>query len=298
MTPDDNVTAAASSRADCFRVLEPLRRYKKSIGLVWFLFTLTGLLVGAFAEPRYDASVTMVAADRRSVAPGAGQLGSLASLAGFSIGASSIQEPIAVLKSRRLAREFIQQNSLLPVLFSEEWDQAANDWRRSLRAEERPTLEDGVTRFVNNVRSIGEDRRTGVVTLTISWRDASVAADWANQYVSLLNSTMKNSATADLKANVEFLKSELTRSELVSLQQSIGRVLDTELQKLTVASGANEYALKVVDSASIATHPASPKKSLLLLLFGFFGLIFALGQAFARDHFLFSTHDVQSSRIG
>ena len=272
----------SSVKAEIEALIRFVTHFKWSMFSVWLLCVSMGLAVAFLSEPRYESAVTLVAADKRSVSPGVGQLGGLASLAGLSIGASNIQEPIAFLKSRRLARLFITRNELLPVLFAEDWDSQRKAWRADLEPDRRPTVEDGVDLFVNDIRAVTEDRRTGVVTLTINWRDAPLAAQWADQYVALLNSTMQRAALNDLEVSIRFLKQQLSGEEIVSLQQSIGRVLETELQKLTVARGTNEYALKVIDNSSVPQLPVSPNKALLLLLFGFLGLVGAILQAVIR----------------
>ena len=70
------------------------------------------------------------------------QFGGLAALAGVDLGSGGGRkdESIATLSSLGFARDFIVAENLLPVLFADKWDAAANRWRDPSQV---PTLEAG-----------------------------------------------------------------------------------------------------------------------------------------------------------
>ncbi|MEI2420246.1 hypothetical protein V6O07_08225, partial [Arthrospira platensis SPKY2] len=87
--------------------------------------------------------------------------------------------------------------------------------------------------------------------MIVEWTDADTAAAWATALVRRLNASLRNQAIQESETNIEFLRSELSQTNLVTLQQSIGRLLDSELQKLMLARGNEEFAVKVLDPAHV-----------------------------------------------
>jgi uncharacterized protein involved in exopolysaccharide biosynthesis len=52
----------------------------------------------------------------------------------------------------------------------------------------------------------------------------------------------------------------------VTLQQSIGRLLESELQKLMLARGNEEFAFRVIDAASPPKERVRPKRALIAVV--------------------------------
>jgi hypothetical protein len=133
--------------------------------------------------------------------------------------------------------EFITEQNLMRVLLK--------DFDSSDGA---PDVRDAV-RIFEKVRSISEDKKTGLTTLSVRWSDPKTAADWANLMVQRLNSRLRSQALAESQRNVDFLQKEIAATSVVSLQQSMGRVLEGEMQKLMLARGNEQFAFKVIDPA-------------------------------------------------
>jgi uncharacterized protein involved in exopolysaccharide biosynthesis len=247
----------------------------------WLLLSITVLTVGlaslyAFtATSWYRAEVLLKLAERRSpqdLSSQLGSLGGLASLAGISVGSDRGAEPIAVLTSREFTGDFIRDQNLLPILFARKWDASANRWKASLGVDQ-PDIRDGIRYFDKSIRTVVVDRKTELIKMTIDWKDAATAAAWANLLVDRANERMRERALTEAQNNVGYLKQELATSNLVILQQSIGRVLETELQKLMLANVNKEYAFKIIDHAQVPKWRTSPRR--LLIVSG--GFIVGLG---------------------
>lgn len=218
------------------------------------------------------------AADLASPPGSLGGLGGLASLAGITVGGST-SEPLAVLESRDLAREFIEQQNLVPVFFARQWDAQFARWTLT----DPKDVRDGVKYFIDKVRTVKEDKKTGLVTLTIEWTDAKTAADWANLYVDRANERIRARALREAQANVSFLEHELTTTSLVTLRESIVRLLDTELQKLMLARENKEFAFRVIDRAEVPKWRVWPKRVLTVALATLFGGVLSIYLVFLRD---------------
>lgn len=207
----------------------------------------------SFLVPReYAATVTLLPAksERPSGLDGvAGQFGGLASLAGIDIGSDSDRsEAIALLRSRSLAVAFIEQNDLIPVLFPGKWDVESKQWK-SRRSGDVPTLGDAYRRFDRKVRSVSEDRRSGIVTLTIMWRDPNLAAEWANELAARVNREMRDRAIGEATGSLEYLNRELEKTQVVELRQPIYRLIEHRLRTVMLANVRDQYAFRIIDPA-------------------------------------------------
>lgn len=231
---------------------------------VTFVFAACGVVYAFLAPQWYRADVVMVAADQKSMSSALGQLGGLASLAGVSLPSGSNTEPLAVLRSQGFARGFIENRELTRDIL-EGFGELSSD----------KDVRDAVKLFETKVRSVVEEKKAGTVTLSVIWRDPVVAADWANSMVRMLNERQRDKALQEAERNVVYLQKEIANSNVISLQQSLGRVLEAEMQKLLLARGNDEFAYKVIDPAVAPKERFSPRRSVIVALSFLAGLIFS-----------------------
>lgn len=239
-------------------------RGKWLIIAVTALFALAAVGYALQATEWYRAEVLLVPAEERST-PSLGGLGGLAALAGVSIGGSGGAEAIAVAKSREFARAFIADFQLLPVLFPEEWDVQNGRWRGDDPGK-WPDMRDAVKFFHQDVLRVSDDANTGLVTLAIEWTDPELASEWASELVRRLNAKVRERALLEAETNVAYLQAELAQTNVITLQQSIGRLLENELQKLMLARGNEEFAYRVIDSAYPPKERVRPRRALIAIL--------------------------------
>jgi len=235
---------------------------------------LVGVAYALLATEWFRSEVVMVSADRKSAPASLGQLGGLASLAGINLGSAGSPEPVAVLKSKEFAEAFIVDMGLVPILLKAEID-----------AGVEPDVRKAVKIFDEEVRSVTEDKKTGTVILSMQWTDPSVAADWANAYVVKLNERLRGQALTEAQRNVAFLQREIASTEVVQLRQSLGTVLESEMQKLLLARGSESFVFKVVDRATPPLRRSAPNRPVVVLIAVFFGIFSSLAYIFARRVF-------------
>jgi len=255
--------AAAQTDLYLFQFAAELWRRKLLIVGITFAFAISSALIVLVMPSWYRAEVLLAPADEKTSLGLSGQLGGLASLAGISVGGGD-SESVAVLSSRGLIRDFIEKRNLLPVLFADEWNSETHAWK-SPDPDDQPDLRDAVRLFDRKVRVVSEDRRTRLVKLSIEWTDPGLAAEWADSLADELNDHMRLQALAEAEANVEYLQGELSATTAVALQQSISRLLETEMQKLMLAKGNKDFAFRVVDRAEIPKRRSRPNRPLFVL---------------------------------
>jgi uncharacterized protein involved in exopolysaccharide biosynthesis len=240
-------------------------------------FTLSVLL------PRqYEATVVVIPVSGDGGGGGmsalgglASQFGGLAALAGISLGdRGDKSENLAVLRSNELVREFITQERLLPLLSTPSW---ARWFGQHTTAAETPsiTLWKASREFTRSVLRIDEEKRTGLVRVTMRSSSPQLAADWANDFVSLANSILRERQLGASSRHIEYLTTESKRTDLVAVKAAIDALLESEMKKIMLARGNDEYAFRVVDRAVKPELPVFPIRRVWTML----GALFGLGSA-------------------
>lgn len=211
------------------------------------------------------------------------QFGGLASLAGLAPGGETTKraESLAVLESEALTEKYIQQNDLLPVLFHDSWDARNRRWTET-DPRHVPTLWKGNEYFKDKVRSIVTDSKTGLVTLTITWKDPHVAANWANGLVALTNDYLRKKAIEESERNIAYLNAQANKTDVVAVKQAIYTILQTEINKEMLARGSDEYAFKILDPAVAPEKPSNPTLAFMVAIAVFGSLALSVLIAFIR----------------
>lgn len=256
------------------------------------VFGAVGVALALLLPPNYEATLVMAPVledtDGAKLGGGAGallsQFGGLAALGGIGLGGGGKKsEALATLQSAALTQTFIEENQLLPVLFASRWDEQKKAWKPSLFGDD-PTLWDGELKFRKKVRSVSEDKKTGLVTMTITWRDPELCAAWAKELVARTNSYLRNKAIAQSNKNIAYLNDQLSKTSVVELQKAIYGLVEAEIKKIMVANGSDEYAFRVIDPARVPEERSGPNRAVLIIggVFGGFLLGSALALIFRR----------------
>lgn len=272
--------ATAETSVPLAYVLAALRhRWKRYLTFI-VVAGLCGLLAALILPRRFEAELVALprGTDRSALLSSLGQLGGLAALAGLGSAESGQRaEAIQMLQSQILARDFIRDNKLLPVLYAHDWDEAHHAWKGRER-----TLNDAVELFDRSIRNVVEDRRTGLVTLRITWRDPVEAATWANELVRRANDQLRQRAVTRARGAIDYLKREAHAAETIEVQQSLYRLMEEQYKTLLLANVSDDYAFTVIDPAVAADpkHYVFPRRRLFILGGLLFGIILVLMLAF------------------
>jgi uncharacterized protein involved in exopolysaccharide biosynthesis len=272
----NDVSQDRSVPLDFFQICAIVWNRRWTLVLITVIVLALSTVYAFTARERFRAEVLLRPADTRANSGGLssqlGGLGGLASIAGINLNTNNSAEPVAVLTSREFTAAFIEDLNLLPVLFPKRWDAVSKQWKPSMFSGP-PDIRDAVRYFNKTVRAVQEDKKTGFITMSVEWTDPKIAADWANVLVDRLNARMRERALAESTLNVAYLKEELGASNLVALQQSIGRVLENELQKLMLAKATKEYSFKIIDHAQPPKWHSWPRRALIIGGGLFFGIV-------------------------
>lgn len=242
----------------------------------WWVLACVVVSTAAFSaaafltRPVYSATTVLAAADLDSddnlLNFSSSALGGVARSLGIGPRNPRTEEAMAVLRSREFTEKFIVDKKLLPELFPRKWNSQKGVW--SVAKDHEPTLAQAYKYFNEKIRTISQDRQTGLITMRIEWTNRIEGAEWANDLVRRLNDEMRARAMAEADASLQFLNKELQSSSTIEVRDAIGRLMESQVKQRMLAHVTQDYALTVVERAIASDNadPVKPRKPLLLAL--------------------------------
>ncbi len=265
-----------------------LRRHKNII----FAATLLGLALPALAAwlmtPLYRAEVVVAPVtgkdDRHGLLGPLAELSGIAGLTGVNLPRGDRKnEAMAVLQSRLLTEQFIRDQKLLPVLFPDRWVDGEAGAEETAAGNDAPTMYEAYTLFDEKIRRVYEDRKSGMVVLSIAWKDPQQAALWANLLIQKTNELLRQRSTEESQKAIHYLQEQLKQTSAVELQQVLHRVVESKLKEIIFANVNEEFAFRIIDPAVAPEQPFKPVVPLMLTFGMLLGLIGGVVLAFVLN---------------
>jgi uncharacterized protein involved in exopolysaccharide biosynthesis len=241
-------------------------------GIIWTAVCLA-VLAGAWqlvTPMEYKSAVLVsIASDDRSRLGGGlssvvSQLGPLASLAGAAgLGMSQKAEPLAVLKSHFLAQQFIVENNIIDIFYTP--TALRQRILQFFGLRKKPTLWKATEYFDQKIVRVTQDTKTGLITLSVTWRDPKVAAAWANGLIQMANRQLRDKAIAESQRHIDYLTDQASKTSLVELRTAVSALIENEVKQSMLAKGNDQFALSIIDPAVAPEEPSSPGLFMTLL---------------------------------
>lgn len=247
-----------------------IRQRWRLIALVTLVCTALTTAAAFLMTPVYEAEVVLAPAKEEGTSALdklAGSFGGFAELAGVDLGggSSSKDEAVALLQSKLLTTQFIKDENLLPVLFARKWDAESGAWKET-DPDEIPSLEDAFKLWDEDIRTVETSTTSELITLTIEWKDRELAARWAAELVRRANELMRARAIADAGSSINFLKSELEKTNVLEVRQAIYSLAESHFKTMALAKAREEYYFRVIDPPVAPDRDdfVSPKRALMI----------------------------------
>ena len=268
------VESGPSSEEEEIDLLELIRTLLHAWKIIVGITILcTGLAVAyALYAPEVFKAETLLAPaqeEKSGASSALSQFGGLAAMAGVSIPSSSnIERVLATLETREFLKKFISSQKLLPIIFDDLWDESSNSWKL-IEGQEKLTTEDGIGALQGAIEV--DQGKSALITLSISWKDPDIAAQWANDLVKQLNEQLRQKAITDSNKRVGYLEQELAKTTLQDMRAVLYNLLESEKQKAMLANVNEDFALEVIDPAVAPETREKPKRKLIVALGGVCG---------------------------
>ena len=212
-----------------------------------------------------------------------GGLGGIASLAGVSVGGGSVDQHIAVLKSREFIWGFVKDEQLMPILFEDDWDAETKQWLAE-HEEDQPSLWDAWRLLIDDgVLNVSVDKDSGLVHLSIDWKDPELAASWVSKLIVRINSYLREEAIQQSQKKLKYLNDELSKTQIAENRQALFELISTEQKQAMLANTQQDFAFRVIDPAVVPDKKIKPKRAIIVILSAFVAGFLAVVFVFIQE---------------
>lgn len=251
----------------------------------WLLMGVTlGALVGyslSFAiSTRYVAGVLVTPSGSEqggaSLASLASRFGALGGLVGGSLGGGDTGKAalIATLTSRQFVDRFIARHQIDKIIFAHLWDLKTQSWISRWYGS-IPTTQDSFEFFIRHVLTVDEDKRSGLITISMKWETPQASASWANAFAAEANQIARETAMSEANQSIEHLTREMAKVESVEVRKSMYSLMESQLNKRMLATVRPDYAYRIIDPAVAPDLDkfATPRRGLFTVIGSLVGIM-------------------------
>ncbi len=149
----------------------------------------------------------------------------------------------------------------------------------------------------DSIREINPDCRSGIVTMSLTWKDPALAAKWARDLVALTNEQLRQRAIEQAKQTMTYLAAAMRDAQsqdgtsalaaamrdaqgqngASALNSALASAYEHALQSYVFANGQAEYGFRIIDPPTVPDRRERvwPQRVLLIVLGFILGCVLA-----------------------
>ncbi|MCQ8879473.1 Wzz/FepE/Etk N-terminal domain-containing protein [Pseudoalteromonas shioyasakiensis] len=281
---------------DLYDIFKWLWKDKYVITAFTLIFAAVSVIYALSIENKFSSKVTVISniEDSKSIGGSLGGLGGIASMAGLSLGGSTMSPEVLkeILMSNSFLGNFVVEKNIAPIIMAAQsydpalekfhfdekiYDEKNRIWVRKHTYPQ--TLEPNTTELAVKVKenlSANYDRKTKLISISYSsyspYFSKSILTDLVNQF----NLYIKNEERTKALKTIEYLKNELGGVGLVEVRVTMQTLLEEQYKKLALAETRDDYAFKVIEEPLVAYKKSEPKRAVICILITFIGLFLSI----------------------
>ena len=271
--PTNAINASNSINADeeinlLDLLLVLVKRKRLIVGLVLF-GGIVAVIISLLLPNIYRSEATILPREQEQTSASAissafgGLGGMVAGQLGLG-GGGSLEKLEVVAKSRLLAQRVIEKFDLMPILFSDSWDQKTKKWI----VEKPPTVQDGIRKIVDDLMNVSSDIKKGTLKISFEHRNPETAKNIVDYFLTETSGIMREVVLRDAAENMRFLTEQLDRTTDSLMRAKIYDMLAKEIEKDTFARAQKYYGFYVPDPPIVPDldKKAKPKRAMICIL--------------------------------
>jgi hypothetical protein len=253
------------------------------------VFAIASAIYALSVPNQYKATVLLSPAQSSSgggLSGALGDLGGLASLAGVSLGGAGGSEgqlAQEIMQSWSFVEGFIEDNNLaVGVYAADGWDRSSNEieinsdlydasksqWLvgNSHSGELGPPSSWTLFETFSGILSVSEDKKSGLVEVSIEYYSPYLAKQWLDLYVSAINAHMQQREMAKVTRNIEYLQIQIKKTSIAEMQEVFYTIIEEQIKSKMLAEASPEFAFESVGPSMVPEVKSQPKRSLICIL--------------------------------
>ena len=265
-----------------------LRAGKNKILAVTAVFALVSVIYALSMPNQYKATALLAPAESESggLSGALGDLGGLASLAGVNLdmgGGGDAKIALEIMQSWSFIENFITDNNLSVEVFAAEgwsrpsnqleinqsvYDTSSKTWsvKNSVTGEKGPPSSWVLFEEFSEKLTVAEDKKTGLVSVSIEYYSPLIAKDWLDLYVKAINEHMQARQIAKVTNNINYLQAQIQKTTIAEMQEVFYTIIEEQIKNKMLAEASPDYAFQAVSPSMVPEEKSQPKRALIFIL--------------------------------
>jgi len=252
------------------------------------VFAIASVIYALSVPNQYKATALLAAvqSDGGGLSGALGQLGGLASLAGVSLGGGEggeAQIAQEIMKSWSYIESFIDDNNIaVEVYAAEGWNKLSNELvidddlydtaQKSWLIEDDDTGENRsptsweLFEVFQEKLSVSEDKKSGLVSVSIEYYSPQIAKQWVDMYVDAVNRFMQQRQVDKVTKNITYLQEQIEKTSIAEMQEVFYTIIEEQTKNKMLAEASPEYVFVAVSPSMVPEQKSQPKRALICIL--------------------------------
>lgn len=223
----------------------------------------------------------------------AGQLGGVASLAGFDMSGSESKTEVALelLHSRAFLQDFIARHDLVAPLFAASgwnkekneliyntdiYDPDSDEWTRVVPKGKsiKPTPWEAFEYLKNRIQIV-YDSKKNMVEISLTYYSPYIAKEWLTLLVKDTNDFWKQKKLTESKRYIELLSSKIEDTQLSDIKEVFYGIIAEQTKTNLLTQATEESMFETVAEVVLPESKSAPSRALLCVVGFVFSAFFA-----------------------
>ena len=271
-------------------ILEVIWSGRISILLISSIFLFSSIVYALTATHLWTSSSQLtVVADSNIGSSRSSAMSGLAGIAGISLSGSNAgpdraEVALATIKSRDFLKHLIKFDNVLPNLMAiQEYNKNSKEieYNKSKYSIEsgwvvdKPSYLQAMKEY-NNVVSVSVNKKTQFLSVSVTHQSPTFAYDLLSLIIENTNSLQRDRDLREAEITLGYLYEELEKTQDVDLRLSINQLIESQMKKKMLARVKTNYLLEPLDLPFIPEERTTPKRTQIVLIGSFIGLVLSL----------------------
>ena len=287
-TLDEQMPSQYDDEIDLRELFGVLWAGRLKIMVITAVFALASVVYALSVPNQYKATALLSPAQSSGggLSGALGQLGGLASLAGVSIGggeSSEAQVAQEIMKSWNFIEGFIKSNDLAVEIYAAEgWSKSSNSLQINSdlydESDSQWLVENNDTGELGppsswklfqdflEMLSVSEDKKSGLVSVSIEYYSPQIAKHWLDLYVAAINGHMQERKMAEVTRNITYLEAQIKKTNIAEMKEVFYTIIEEQIKSKMLAEASPDYAFVPVSPSMVPEEKSQPKRALICIL--------------------------------
>jgi uncharacterized protein involved in exopolysaccharide biosynthesis len=277
-------------------VVEKMWQRKWLVLLIWLSSAIGSIVYALSLSNIYKSEAVMVAAIDTGSMGLSGQIGSLAAMAGISIGkdkpGDKSEMAVQLLKSRDFVTEFLVRHQLaIDLMAVKSWDPITDRleydadiydhdkklWTREVEAPLTPEPSpQTLYKHFEKVFTADKDKLTGLIKVSLEHPSPKIAQKWLTLIIADVNEEIRRRDIDEATRSLQYLQDKVDETNIMQLKTLFYSLIEEQTKTLLLANVKKEYALKMIDPPYVAEEKSSPRRAVIVIFLTFAGVLFSI----------------------